>query len=179
MAANFDTGEYNKVWAGGGVKSRPRGHHYNPTTVPYYVYRVAFHSCNIPATVRGMPAFPRSRRVIWVWQRQVRDVLLKLDPTTRHEKHEARKCSRCGRWMLGIQAQMCRERDFCARLNGTKPGRCGDSCLVIPKGERPYEHHPAELTQHDPLSHGENTHRTGRIRYTKGHLKESSAGLLV
>jgi hypothetical protein len=74
-----------------------------------------------------MPAFPRTQRKIWVWKRETRDLLLKLDPKAKWKKHEARKCHRCGRWMLGLQ-QMQRDRDMRARFSGKKLERCGDSC---------------------------------------------------
>jgi hypothetical protein len=93
-------------------------------TAPYYVYRVVFYSRDIPEKVRGLPLFPRTAREIWVWQRQVRDILLALDPHAQWEKHEARKCPRCGCWYLGIQAQMMREREEVARLVP-----CGESCI--------------------------------------------------
>jgi hypothetical protein len=71
-----------------------------------------------------LPGFPRGEREIWVKQRQQRDILLSLDPKARWEKHEARKCPRCGRWMLGIQAQMQRERNLCARFNNQPLAPC-------------------------------------------------------
>jgi len=69
-----------------------------------------------------MPAFPRTKRKIWVWKRETRDLLLKLDPKAKWEKHEARKCHRCGRWMLGLQAQMQRDRRHAGPIHRQRPG---------------------------------------------------------
>jgi hypothetical protein len=92
----------------------------------YYVYLVIFSrdDIKIPNFRHRLPGFPREEREIWVKQRQQRDILLSLDPKARWEKHEARKCPRCGRWMLGIQAQMQREREMCARFNNQPLAPC-------------------------------------------------------
>jgi hypothetical protein len=62
----------------------------------YYVYCVTFYSFDIPDSCRrhAMAGFPRSEREMWVWKRSGRDLLLKLDPEARWEKHEARQ--ECG-----------------------------------------------------------------------------------
>ena len=96
--------------------------HRSALTAPYYVYHVTFYSHDIPRLpgARPLAGFPRSDRDIWVWKRSSRDLLLKIEPDARWVKHEARKCPRCGGWRLGIQAQMMREREMCARINGEK-----------------------------------------------------------
>jgi hypothetical protein len=96
------------------------------TTAPYYVYRVTFYSFDIPDAFRRhqLTGFPRGPREIWVWKRSSRNFLLAADPKARHEKHEARKCPRCGCWMLGIEAQMQRERETCARMNNQPVAPC-------------------------------------------------------
>ena len=74
---------------------------------------------DIPDSFRrhALAGFPRSPREMWVWKRASRNLLLAADPKARYEKHEARGCSRCGRWCLGLQAQMMREREQYARTN--------------------------------------------------------------
>jgi hypothetical protein len=93
----------------------------------YYVYLVIFSrdDIKIPNFRHRLPGFPHEDpREIWVKQRQQRDILLSLDPKARWEKHEARKCPLCGCWMLGIQAQMQRERELCARFNNEPLAPC-------------------------------------------------------
>jgi hypothetical protein len=87
---------------------------------PYYVYRIVFRTRDIPKLrqTHWLPSFPHSDREIWVKQRQIRDLLLAIDPEAQWEKHEARRCPRCHRWFLGIQAQMMRERESRARFSG-------------------------------------------------------------
>ncbi len=46
------------------------------------------------------------------------------------EKHEARRCPRCRRWFMGIQAQMLLERETVARLNGKPLEPCGEFCRL-------------------------------------------------
>ena len=102
----------------------------SPSTAPYYVYHLTFHS-DIPDALNARHAlngFPRSARDIWVWKRSSRNLLLTIEPGARWVKHEARKCSRCGRWCLGIQAQMMRDREEVARMNQTPLPPCGDGC---------------------------------------------------
>ncbi len=82
-----------------------------------------------------------SNREIWVKQRQIRDLLLAIEPGAKWEKHEARRCPRCRRWFLGIQAQMLREREVVARLNGKPLEPCGESCRL-----------PAERRRHLKLA---------------------------
>jgi hypothetical protein len=38
-----------------------------------------------------LPTFPHSAREIWVKQRQIRGLLLAIEPEARWEKHEARR----------------------------------------------------------------------------------------
>lgn len=105
----------------------------SPGTVAYYVYKITFRSQDIPDAIfrhHAMAGFPRTAREIWVWKRASRNLLLKIDPLARWEKHEARKCPRCGRWMLGIQAQMQRERDMVARMKGEKVRPCNSGACV-------------------------------------------------
>ncbi len=104
----------------------------SPTTAPYYVWRIIFTTRDLPKlrVVQYLPAFTHTAREIYVKQRQIRDLLLEIDPGARYEKHEARQCPWCHLWRLGIQAQMMREREMVARLNGKKLGRCGDGCVV-------------------------------------------------
>ena len=99
-------------------------------TAPYYVYRIAFRSHDIPMlrASHWIPSFPHSAREIWVKQRQIRDLLLAIEPGARWEKHEARRCPRCHRWVVGIQAQMMREREQRARLKGEASPPCSDYC---------------------------------------------------
>ena len=91
----------------------------SPGTLAYYVYLITFYSFDIPDSFRrhALAGFPRSPREMWVWKRASRNLLLAADPKARYEKHEARRCSRCGRWCLGLQAQMMREREQYARTN--------------------------------------------------------------
>jgi hypothetical protein len=96
-------------------------------TAPYYIYRVVFGQKTIPR-VRSVPGFPCTEREVWVKQRQIRDLLLGIEPGALWEKHEARRCPLCHRWFVGIPAQMQREREMCARLNGTSLVPCGDHC---------------------------------------------------
>jgi hypothetical protein len=77
-----------------------------------------------------LPSFSHSNREIWVKQRQIRDLLLAIEPDAKWEKHEARRCPRCRRWFLGIQAQMLRERETVARLKGEALEPCGESCQL-------------------------------------------------
>ena len=99
-------------------------------TALYYVYRIAFRSHDIPKlrASHWIPSFPHSAREIWVKQRQIRDLLLAIEPGARWEKHEARRCPRCHRWVVGIQAQMMREREQRARLKGEASPPCSDYC---------------------------------------------------
>jgi hypothetical protein len=82
-------------------------------TASYYVYLITFYSFDIPDSFRrhALAKFPRSAREMWVWKRSSRNLLLAVEPQARCVKHEARKCSRYGRWCLGIQAQMMRDRE--------------------------------------------------------------------
>jgi hypothetical protein len=70
------------------------------------------------SSAHWLPSFPHSNREIWVKPRQIRDLLLAIEPGAKWEKHEARRCPICRRWFLGIQAQMLREREMVARLGG-------------------------------------------------------------
>ena len=99
-------------------------------TALYYVYRMAFRSHDNPKLRASywIPSFPHSEREIWVKQRQIRDLLLAIEPGARWEKHEARRCPRCHRWVVGIQAQMMREREQRARLKGEASPPCSDYC---------------------------------------------------
>jgi hypothetical protein len=105
---------------------------------PYYVYRIVFRTHDIPKLrmTHWLPSFPHDNREIWVKQRQIRDLLLAIDPEAEWEKHEARRCPRCRRWFLGIQAQMMREREFVARLNGEPVGKCGENCRPLAERRR-------------------------------------------
>jgi hypothetical protein len=66
-------------------------------TAPQYVWRIVFATRDIPKLrqTHWLPSFPHSDREIWVKQRQIRDLLLAIDPEARWEKHEARRCPRC------------------------------------------------------------------------------------
>ena len=101
-----------------------------PTTAPYYVWRVTFLARELPKLRAShyLASFPHTTREIWVKQRQVRDLLLAIDPGARWEKHEARRCPVCHRWFIGIPAQMLREREMIARLSGEKLDACGEGC---------------------------------------------------
>jgi hypothetical protein len=103
---------------------------------PYYVWHVVFSRHDIPKLrmTHWLPSFPHSNREIWVKQRQIRDLLLAIEPNARWEKHEARRCPRCRRWFLGIQAQMLLERETVARMNGKPLEPCGENCR--PPAER-------------------------------------------
>jgi hypothetical protein len=63
-----------------------------------------------------------------VKQRQIRDLLLAIEPEARWEKHEARKCPLCRRWVVGFGAQIMRERELRARLSGEALQTCGEGC---------------------------------------------------
>ena len=110
---------------------------------PYYVWRVVFSHHEIPKLrmTHWLPEFTHTNREIWVKQRQIRDLLLAIEPTARWEKHEARRCPRCRRWFLGIQAQMLLERETVARLKGESVGKCGENCML-----------PAERRRHLKLA---------------------------
>ena len=97
---------------------------------PYYVWRVVFLSRDIPKlrVSHWLPCFPHSAREIWVKQRQIRDLLLAIEPGARWEKHEARRCPLCHRRVVGIQAQMMREREQRSRLKGEASTPCSDYC---------------------------------------------------
>ena len=98
----------------------------------YYVWHVVFSRHDIPKLrmTHWLPSFEHSNREIWVKQRQIKDLLLAIEPAARVEKHEARRCPRCRRWFLGIQAQMLRERETVARLNGVPIEKCGEFCSL-------------------------------------------------
>ena len=51
----------------------------------YYVYRIVFSKHDIPRlrATYWLPQFPHSEREIWVKQRQVRDLLLAIEPEAR------------------------------------------------------------------------------------------------
>ena len=89
------------------MKPRPRGHHYNPTTAPYYIYLITFYSFDIPDSFRrhALVGFPRSAAKSGCGGDRAA-TLLAADPNARYEKHEARKCSRCGRWCVGLLSGM-------------------------------------------------------------------------
>ncbi len=105
---------------------------------PYYVWRVVFsrHDITKLRMTHWLPSFPHSNREIWVKQRQIRDLLLAIEPSARWEKHEARRCPRCRRWFLGIQAQMLLERETVARMNGKPPEPCGEFCMLAAERQR-------------------------------------------
>jgi hypothetical protein len=83
------------------------------------VYRILFSDRDLPKLRQShwLPSFPHSAREIWIKQRQFRDLLLAIEPEAQWEKHEARRCPRCCRWFVGIQAQMMRERETRARFS--------------------------------------------------------------
>ena len=99
---------------------------------PYYVWHVVFSRHDIPKLrmTHWLPCFERTNREIWVKQRQIKDLLLAIEPGARVEKHEARRCPRCRRWFLGIQAQMLLERETVARMNGKPLEPCGEFCRL-------------------------------------------------
>jgi hypothetical protein len=99
---------------------------------PYYVWHIVFRTHDIPKLrmTHWLPSFSHSDREIWVKQRQIRDLLLAIEPDAKWEKHEARRCPRCRRWFLGIQAQMLRERETVARLKGEPLEPCVEGCLL-------------------------------------------------
>jgi hypothetical protein len=103
---------------------------------PYYVWRVVFSHHEIPKLrmTHWLPEFTHTNREIWVKQRQIKDLLLAIEPGARVEKHEARRCPICHRWFLGIAAQMLREREVVARMNGKTLEPCGEFCR--PPAER-------------------------------------------
>ena len=99
----------------------------------YFVYRVVFsrHDIQLPYFRHCLPpGFPRTRAEVWIKERQQRDLLLRLDPQATSEKYEARRCQRCGRWALGIQAQIMRERELCARMNNEEIPLCCSDCTT-------------------------------------------------
>jgi hypothetical protein len=97
---------------------------------PYYIYRIVFSKNEIPQLPHSqwLSSFPHSNREIWVKQRQVRDQLLAIEPEARWEKHEARMCSLCRRWVVGFGAQIMRQRELQARLSGEALQTCGEEC---------------------------------------------------
>ena len=97
---------------------------------PYYVYRIVFSKHDIPnlRATHWLPQFPHSEREIWVKQRQVRDLLLAIEPEAHWEKHEARRCPLCCRWVVGFGAQIMRERELQARRSGETLETCGEVC---------------------------------------------------
>ena len=102
----------------------------NFLTASYYVYCVTFYSQDIPDSFRrhALAGFPRSAREMWVWKRSSRNLLLAVDPKARADKHVARKCSRCGRWCVGLQAQMMEGREIYARMNNQPVAPCCSDC---------------------------------------------------
>jgi ssDNA-binding Zn-finger/Zn-ribbon topoisomerase 1 len=102
-------------------------------TAPQYVWRIVFSTRDLPKLRQSqyLADFPHSAREIWVKQRQIRDLLLAIEPSARWEKHEARRCPRCHRWFVGIEAQRMREREMRARFSGEPLERCGESCMLL------------------------------------------------
>lgn len=102
-------------------------------TAPQDVWHILFSTRDLPKLRQShyLPGFPHGPREIWVKQRQIRDLLLAIDPAARWAKHEARRCSRCHRWCLGIQAQMMRERETRARFSGEPLEPCCDGCIPL------------------------------------------------
>lgn len=119
-------------------------------TAPQYVWRIVFSTRDLPKLRQSqyLADFPHSAREIWVKQRQIRDLLLAIEPSARWEKHEARRCPRCHRWFLGVEAQSMRERETRARFNIEPLGPCGESCSLLacplPGQSAPVEYNKAQ-----------------------------------
>lgn len=99
-------------------------------TAPQYVWHVVFFARELPRLRQShyLVNFPQTDHEVWVKQRQIRDLLLAIDPKARWEKHEARRCPLCRRWFIGIPAQMLRERETQSRFSGEPLGPCGEGC---------------------------------------------------
>jgi hypothetical protein len=97
-----------------------------------HAYRVEFRRRDVPECYRrwAIAEFGNSARIIWVSTRKRRDALLICDRSATSETHEYRVCRLCGRRMLGMAAQVRREQEMIAYLNGEKPGPCSKSCNV-------------------------------------------------
>lgn len=104
-------------------------HGKQPFTAPYYVYRVIFESRDLPELTgkQYIWQLPKTEREVWVFQRQQKNALIRLDPRSRWEKVEARKCEHCGFYRLGSEAQFLRYLQELARMKGEVVGPC--SCL--------------------------------------------------
>ena len=67
-------------------------------------------------------------------RRVIRDVVLVLSKLSAAGERTVAVCRsaspRCRRWFLGIQAQMMREWEMVARLNGKPLEPCGESCRL-------------------------------------------------
>jgi hypothetical protein len=101
-----------------------------PLTRLRKVYRVEFHSREIPECYRSwaIPEFTRTATVIWVASRKRVNDLLACDFSARIQAHEYRQCQRCGRKMVGLAARMRRDEEEAARLNGRPEPPCSKDC---------------------------------------------------
>lgn len=107
------------------------------------VYRVETQAIDIPewAKKHALPEFSSELNVIWVKQRGTAKLIARYDRaaggTPQVMEVEARRCPLCGRWMLGLDATMQRERELAVRLSlGTlQIEPCSIFCDPVNKGE--------------------------------------------
>lgn len=94
-----------------------------------------FHSRAVPACFRRFQIreFRHSKRVIWVKTRKHRDEVLTADRTVTWSAHKYRQCKRCGRKLLGLQAQIRVADEEGARRPGIEPPPRTKNCVPIIK----------------------------------------------
>jgi hypothetical protein len=96
-----------------------------------HVYRVATDQVFIPEWARqfAIPGMSSGPSLIWVKGRGLANSIAAMDPgEPLVEKFEARKCKKCKRYLIGLDASTYQKQLEIARLAGQPDPPCGISC---------------------------------------------------
>ena len=108
----------------------------NPTRRSERIWCVRTYSTDIPWKLRrlGVPGFARGPRELWTKKRGVAEQIAQADGRAggRYDAFPfpARRCARCGRWILGVATQFQKEIEVVAWLRGDASiPPCSKACM--------------------------------------------------
>jgi hypothetical protein len=120
-----------------GIFFMPKQKHLsNPTRRSERIWCVRTYATDIPWRLRrlGVPGFARSARELWTKNRKVAEHIAHADELAggRYDAFPfpARRCARCGRWILGFATQFQKEIELMAWLHGDASiPPCSKACM--------------------------------------------------
>ena len=108
----------------------------NPTRRSERIWCVRTYAIDIPWKLRrlGVPGFTRSARELWTKNRKVAEQIAQADERSggRYDAFPfpARRCARCGRWILGFATRFQKEIELMAWLRGDASiPPCSKACM--------------------------------------------------